>query len=235
VRWLQYDQQAKLSVSRQASSTIRSKRNEDKIMQNVLGHALVCFGTIVLAAGIASRARGAEEKKLPLIFSGGHDIGKNEFGRPVPLIAAALGVKQDEFRKAFSGVTPARGGPPSASQARKNKEALMKVLGPLGVSNDRLDEVSDYYRYQPQKGELWPTTAAEGYAVVSDGKLQKLVVTLAGSGYCSPPKVTIKGMETLTLEATLHVDKEFEKNGAVESIKVVDAPKATRRAAIDRL
>ena len=53
-------------------------------------------------------------RRLPKEFSGGHEIGKNDFGRPVPLIAAALGVPPDDFRKAFSGVTPSRGGPPSA-------------------------------------------------------------------------------------------------------------------------
>jgi hypothetical protein len=70
------------------------------------------------------------------------------------LIAAALGVKPEEFRQAFSGVTPAKGRGPTAEEARRNKDALMRVLGPLGVTNDRLDEASDYYRYRPQAGEL---------------------------------------------------------------------------------
>ena len=71
----------------------------------------------------------------------------------------------------------------------------MTVLGPLGVTNDRLDEVSNYYRYQPQKGELWPTAPAKGYAVVADGRVKKVVVTEAGSGYTVPPTVRIPGME----------------------------------------
>ncbi len=196
-------------------------------MQKMSGKSLACFGTLILAAAMVSRTGRAAENKLPLVFSGGHEIGKNDFGRPVPLIAAALGVRPDEFRKAFSGVTPARGGPPSRAQARQNKQALMKILEPLGVSNERLDEVSDYYRYRPQEGELWPTKPAEGYAVVSDGKVKKLVVTEAGSGYSSPPKVTIKGMESATLEATLHFDKDFKTNGAVEAVKVADAPTST--------
>jgi hypothetical protein len=160
------------------------------------------------------------EKELPLEFSGGYEIGKNDFGRPVVLIAAALGVKPDEFRKAFSGVTPAKGGPPSKEEARKNKEALMKVLGPLGVTNERLDEVSDYYRFQPQKGERWKHTPAKGYAVVEDGKVKKIVVTEAGSGYCSPPTVRIKGLDGVALEVTLHFDKDFKKNGSIKSIAV---------------
>ena len=97
-------------------------------MSNGLHTTLLGLGAICLAASVVSARAKAEE--LPLIFSGGHDIGKNDYGRPVVLIAAALGVKPDEFRQAFSGVTPARGGPPSGAEARKNKEALMKVLAP---------------------------------------------------------------------------------------------------------
>ena len=33
---------------------------------------------------------GAAEEKVPVAFLGGHDIGKNDFGRPVALIAAGL-------------------------------------------------------------------------------------------------------------------------------------------------
>src|SRR5437868_2914062 len=164
-----------------------------------------CLAILILAAGVAIGA--ATENELPLEFSGGHDIGNNDYGRPVLLIAAALGVKPDEFRKAFSGVTPAKGGPPSGDEARKNKDALMKVLAPLGVTNDRLDEVSNYYRYQPQRGELWKTTPAKGHALIADGKATKVVITDPGSGYSSPPKVTIKGLEGPPLNATLHFDK----------------------------
>ena len=49
----------------------------------------------------------------------------------------------------------------------------MKVLEPLKVTNDWLDEVSNYYRYRPEKGELWPTTPAKAYAVVEDGTITK--------------------------------------------------------------
>ena len=104
----------------------------------------------------------------------------------------------------------------------------MKVLGPLGVTNDRLDEVSNYYRYQPQKGELWKTTPAKGYAVVDDGKIKRLVVTDAGSGYSSPPDVTVKGMESVPLVVTLHVDKDLKKNGSVEAVELAST-KAIKR------
>jgi hypothetical protein len=157
---------------------------------------------------------------VPLVFSGGHEIGKGDYGRPVPLIAAALGVKPEQFRAAFGGVTPAKGRGPTGAEARKNKAALMKVLGPLGVTNERLDEVSDYYRFQPQKGGLWKTTPARGYALVDDGKVKRVVITEAGSGYSSPPAVTIRGMEGVPLKATLHFDRDLKKNGSVESVQV---------------
>jgi hypothetical protein len=189
---------------------------------------LAGLGTLTLVVGLATGIGRAAEKQLPLEFAGGHEIGKNDFGRPVVLIAAGLGVKPDEFRKAFSGVTPSKGGPPSAEQARKNKEALMKVLGPLGVTNERLDEVSNYYRYQPQKGELWKTAPAKGYAVVQDGTVKKVVVTEAGSGYSTPPTVTIKGREGVTLKTSLHFDRELKKNGAIASVEVVASPKSGR-------
>ena len=69
-------------------------------------------------------------------------------------------MKPEEFRKAFSGVTPAHGRGPTGAEARRNKEALMKVLKPLGVTNERMDEVANYYRFRPQNGELWPTKPA---------------------------------------------------------------------------
>jgi len=162
----------------------------------------------------------AEEKKVQLVFSEGHDTAKEDHGRPVVLIAAALKVKTEEFRKAFSAVTPAKDGKPTGEEARANKEALMKVLKPLGVTNDRLDEVSDYYRYQPQKGKLWKHSLAEGYALVEDGKIKKIVVTEPGAGYSSTPKVIIEGMDQIKLQATVKYDKDLKKNGAISDVAV---------------
>lgn len=162
----------------------------------------------------------AEVMKIPLNFSGGHDTDPQDHGRPVVLVAAGLGVKPEVFREAFRVVTPARGGPPSGEQQRRNKEALMKVLGPLGITNDRLDEVSNYYRYQPQKGELWKIKAAEGYAVVEDGSVKQIVVTEPGSGYSSPPDAKIMEMESVALTVSLHFDKDLKKNGSVKSVEL---------------
>lgn len=159
---------------------------------------------------------------IPVEISGGHEFGKNDFGRPVVLIAAALDVKPDVFREAFSGVTPARGRGPTGEEARKNKAALMKVLAPQGVTNDRLDEVSDYYRFRPQSGKIWTHKLAKAHAIVVDGKIQRIVVTEPGHGYCSPPKIVVPGFEKEKFKATLSFSKDMKKNGAIKVIEAVE-------------
>ncbi|HET6424424.1 MAG TPA: hypothetical protein VFG20_12115, partial [Planctomycetaceae bacterium] len=161
-------------------------------------------------------------EKVPVVFSGGHETDRQDHGRPVVLIAAALGVKPEVFREAFSGVTPARGRGPTGEEARKNKAALMKVLQPYGITNDRLDEVSNYYRYQPQRSELWTNKAAKAHAIIVDGKVKEIVVTEPGAGYSTPPKATLKGMETADLQATLHFGKDLKTNGSIRRVDVGD-------------
>ncbi|HEY2414579.1 MAG TPA: hypothetical protein VGI40_20195, partial [Pirellulaceae bacterium] len=162
----------------------------------------------------------AEEMKVPVKFTGGHEIDRRDGGRPVVLVAAGLGVKPEVFREAFSNVRPAKNGKPSGEEARRNKEVLMKALGPQGITNERLDEVSNYYRYQPQRGNLWPTTAAKAHAVVEDGKVKRIVVDEGGSGYSSQPVATIEGMENVKLKVNLQFGKDWKRNGTVESIEV---------------
>lgn len=186
----------------------------------------LCF---VAAIGICQMVATAAETKVPLTFSEGHDTDPKDRGRPVVLIASALGVTPEVFRDAFSGVTPARNGKPSGAEARANKEALMKVLKPHGVTNDRLDEVSDYYRYQPQKGGLWKHVPAKGHAIVEDGKVKQIVITEPGSGYSTLPKVTATGLEKVTFKATLKFDKELKQNGSIKTVEVVPTGKPTSK------
>lgn len=176
---------------------------------------------VVPISGAGCSTRPADNGRIPVTFSGGHDIGERDFGRPVALIAAGLGVEPDVFREAFSGVTPAHGRGPTGEEARKNKAALMKVLGPHGVTNERLDEVSNYYRYQPQRGELWPTKEAQAYAIVVDGLIKEIVVTEPGSGYCSTPTAMVKGTEATELKVTLGFSKDLRKNGAITKIEAL--------------
>jgi hypothetical protein len=189
-----------------------------------LNRAMTLFGLCVIVVSF-DNSIDAAEMKVPVTFSRGREIGRNDFGRPVVLIAAGLGVNPDVFRQAFSGVTPARGRGPTGEEARKNKAALLKVLGPHGVTNERLDEVSDYYRFRPDRGERWPTREAQAYAIVDGGKIKRIVVTEPGSGYCVAPTAIVQGMETIKLQVNLHFDKDLTKNGGIESIGLAPAAK----------
>src|SRR3954469_16236372 len=181
---------------------------------------------IALSATMAISNTLVAETKVPVTFSGGHETDSRDHGRPVVLIAAALKVRPEVFRQAFSGVTPARGRRPTGDEQRRNKDALLKVLAPYHVSNERLDEVSDYYRYRPEKGELWPTKPAKAEAIAENGSIKKITLTEPGAGYSSPPKATIKGFEKLQLETTLKFDRDLKKNGSVTSIAIATSSKA---------
>jgi len=161
-------------------------------------------------------------QKIPVAFTGGHDTDPRDRGRPVILIANALKVTPDVFRQAFRGVHPAqRDGGPTDAEARANKKVLMDALSPYGVTDDRLNEVSNQYRYRRDKGQMWPTVPATAYATVSNGVVTGIVVTNSGSGYSSPPIVSIEGMPNVHAEATLSFDTDFMKNGAVKEIALV--------------
>jgi hypothetical protein len=185
---------------------------------------------LVAAVGIAwGLARGEDgvttmpdgSKHVPLLFTGGHETDPRDGGRPVILIAAALKVKPEVFREAFSHVHPARsGGGPTPEQARANKAALMGALAQYGVTNDRLDEVSNYYRYRPQNGELWTHAEAKGYAVVQEGAVKDIVITSGGAGYSSPPTVSVPGMKDVKTTAIISYGEELKTNGAIKEVKV---------------
>ena len=194
-----------------------SVRSKASIVLALAG-CVIAAGTLIMHHASAS----ADDPKFPVEFSGGHDYDKKrDHGRPVVLIAAALGVEPDVFREAFSGVRPAKGGGgPSAEEAKKNKSSLMNVLKPHGVTNERLDEVSNFYRFRPQNNELWRVAAAKAHAVVEDGKLVKIVVDEPGYGYSSPPTATIRGMDGVVLKTSIRFAKDLKKNGAVDTIEI---------------
>jgi hypothetical protein len=161
------------------------------------------------------------ESHVAVTFTGGYDTDPQDRGRPVVLIAAALKVPSEVFRKAFSNVKPAPAGQqPEPEQVRKNKQTLLESLGPYGVTNDRLDTVSNYYRYNRSKGEMWRTTPAAGYATVRNGVVTGFTITDPGSGYSSPPTVSIPGMTNVSLTTTLSFSTDLEKNGSIKEIKV---------------
>ncbi|MFK8111280.1 MAG: hypothetical protein AB8B91_03735 [Rubripirellula sp.] len=156
-----------------------------------------------------------------VVFHGGHETDARDNGRPVALIAAALGVETEVFRDAFSGVTPSRFGPPSASHARANKKVLMDSLGKHGVSNERLDEVSNYYRYNRGSGEVWNQASAIAEATVKNGKVISVSIIEPGSGYLQPPTVTVVGHPDLKIKATLGFSKNLTSNGRIELLEIV--------------
>ena len=127
--------------------------------------------------------------RVPVVFSGGHDTDPRDHGRPVVLIASALGVTSEVFREAFSHVHPAGpgSGGPTREEAQANKQALMSALGKFGITNERLDEVSNFYRYPPGRGGLWKVTPAVANALVKNGAVTGYEIVSGGAGYTVPP------------------------------------------------
>jgi hypothetical protein len=101
---------------------------------------------------------------------------------------------------------------------RANKNALMTVLGKHGITNDRLDEVSNFYRYRPGRDELWRHQSAVANALVKDGAVIAFEVVSSGSGYSSPPTVTVPGIKTGEVKVTLSYGRDLKKNGSVSTI-----------------
>ncbi|MDB5319008.1 MAG: hypothetical protein JWN40_639 [Phycisphaerales bacterium] len=162
-----------------------------------------------------------EGKRVAIKFSGGHDTDPRDGGRPVVLVAAGLDVPADVFRETFTQVTPASGGrEPEPEQVRKNKQALLRGLSSYGVTNDRLDTVSNFYRYNRGRGEMWRNTPAAGYATVKDGVVTSITITDAGAGYSSTPKATLEGIDGVTLKVTLSYGSDLKTNGSVKEITV---------------
>lgn len=157
-----------------------------------------------------------------VVFQGGYETDPVDRGRPVALIAAALGVETEVFRDAFSGVTPAHGRGPSEAEAQANKKVLLDALGKYGITNERLDEVSNYYRYRPQSGELWQHTPATATATVENGEVVSVKITNAGAGYMAPPTVVVAGHPDVRIEATIEFTQDLQANGRLASLTVVE-------------
>jgi hypothetical protein len=185
-----------------------------------------CSSFAAALLSIASLAAHAADApgvtKIPVTFSGGHETDPRDHGRPVVLVAAGLGVAPEVFRDAFSGVRPAGpgSGGPTREEAQKNKQALMSVLAKYGIKNERLDEVSNYYRYQPQSGRLWRNEPAEANAIVKNGMVTGYEVVRPGAGYSTPPAVSVPGYPNATAKVELSFGKQLEKNGSVAAVNV---------------
>ena len=181
---------------------------------------------LVLGAALTGRCdTPGAVTRLPIVFAEGHETDPVDRGRPVVLVAGALGVAPEVFREAFSHVHPAGpdSGGPTGDEARQNKRALMSALGKFGITNDRLDTVSNRYRYVRSHGELWPVKPAAGVALVKNGVVTGIEITEGGFGYSSPPTVTVPNAKPFTCEVKLGFAKAFEHNGAVAGVTITPA------------
>ena len=158
--------------------------------------------------------------RVAVVFSGGHQTVPVDHGRPVVLIAAALGVPDQVFRAAFSHVHPAApgSGGPTDAEARANKQALMQALGKYGVTNERLNAVSNFYRYPAWEGRIWKNQAAQANALVKDGAIVGYEITAGGYGYTTGPTVSVPGFEGAAPKVTLLFGTNMASNGAVGAI-----------------
>jgi hypothetical protein len=173
------------------------------------------------AAGTTVAARSVESRVVKLRITGGHATDARDNGRPVVLIAAALGVPTEVFRTAFASVTPAAGGTePDPEQVQRNKAALLAILAPYGVTNERLDAVSNHYRYLASAGEKWTHAAATAQATVRGGKVVAVKLLSGGAGYSSTPKITVPGLPDAAVKATIAYGTDLSTNGAVATLKL---------------
>jgi hypothetical protein len=192
-------------------------------MTNPFQSSILAVAIVIatLCAHAGAKQPTNDVTRAPVVFSGGHETDPRDHGRPVVLIAAALGVSPDVFREAFSQVHPApAGSEPSPAQVRENKAALLAALGKHGVTNEKLDNVSNYYRYVRSRNELWPTKTAVAYALVKNGKVIGYEVTSGGSGYSSPPTVSVPNFKDSKAKVELSFGKVLENNGAISAITV---------------
>jgi len=184
------------------------------------------FGLILGAASLfgASGCTGGgsptAERTVPVSFTGGFAIGANDYGRPVPLYAAMLGVTPTVFRAAFAGVRPDGAHAPTGAQQQANKAALMSVLAAYDVTNDRLDEVANYYRFDSSRGQTWPQRSAHAEAVVSGGRVIAIRILDAGVGYTQAPTATVPGYPNATLTASVAFTSSFATNGHVSAVTI---------------
>lgn len=181
---------------------------------------VVAFAVATFSAHAEPQPLPSDVTRVPVVFSGGYNTEGVDHGRPVVLIAAALGVAPEVFREVFSHVHPAgpNSGGPSDAEARANKAVLMDGLGKYGISNERINEVSNYYRYNRSHGEMWRTKPATANALVKGGAIIGYEVTNGGSGYSSAPSVSVPGVNGATAKVELSYGKNFATNGAVSAI-----------------
>lgn len=173
---------------------------------------------LVLSMLGLSGCSGTPPRVVAVTFTGGFELAANDYGRPVPLYASMLGVSPNTFRQAFSGVRPDAGHDPSAAEQTANKSALLSVLVSYDVTNEQLDRVANYYRFDSTRGGTWPNRAASAEATVVDGRVVSVRITDAGVGYTQAPQVSIDGFPQTVTAAQVAFTTSFETNGHIASV-----------------
>lgn len=179
----------------------------------------IAAAVVVLAASCTISAQSPQVTRVPVVISGGHETDPCDHGRPVVLVAGGLGVSPGIFRDAFSRVHPvAPGSYPDQGRAQQNKSVLLSALGKYGITNKKLDSVSNYYRYQPGAARLWPTRAAVITALVKNGMVTSFEVTDGGSGYSSQPSISVPGAGCGPVTVNLTYSQNLQRNGSISTV-----------------
>jgi len=155
-----------------------------------------------------------------MTISGGHETDAIDGGRPVYLIGSMLGITGEQFRDAFSYVTPEENGHLNEETAQANKVKLLAQLEPYGITNDEIDETTNYYRYYPGGMNIWPYTHAVLDATISNGTVTSFEIVSGGDGYTSEPIVTVDGYGDIAVDIIISYTDSFETNGAITAITV---------------
>lgn len=155
-----------------------------------------------------------------ITISGGHETDDIDAGRPVFLIGSMLGITGEQFRDAFSYVTPEENGHLNDETAQANKVKLLAQLEPYGITNDEINRVTDYYRYYPGDTNIWPYAHVVLDATISNGAVTSFEVTSGGHGYTSNVTIVVDGYGNIPVNATISYTDSFETNGAIDTITV---------------
>jgi hypothetical protein len=190
-------------------------------MKHFLLAVFTGLSSLAWAQSTSPDAPADGSSQVAVTFTGGHDTEGVDRGRPVILIASALSVPPEVFRKVFTGVKPAGPGQqPEEGQVRKNKQVLLEGLGPYGVTDDRLNEVSNYYRYRRSDGEMWKHVDATAYATMRNGEVVSVTITNPGAGYSSVPTVSVPGVDQVRFKVVLSYGTDLATNGSIREIKL---------------
>jgi hypothetical protein len=189
--------------------------------KTVLCLSVVAAVLIFAAFGSALVTRDSKEKTIEVAMVAGHDTDPRDHGRPVILVASALGVPTQVFRDAFTHVHPAPAGQePDPEQVRRNKDTLLATLSKYGVTNDRLDEVSNYYRYNGSQGELWRNRSAKISVTLENGVFKRATIEDEGAGYTTAPSLSVPGYPSVKLAAKVAFGTDLAKNGAIAKVEL---------------